>query len=83
MIDPTASQKPWFMQFWPWLIVLIPTLGVVAAIATLVISINAAPTLTEDKIGRFAQQHTSPINHLIERKHKEKEEEIRKKNQNN
>jgi hypothetical protein len=55
MIDTTTPQKPWYTQFWPWLVVLIPTAGVIAAIATLVISINAAPTLTRDDIGRFAQ----------------------------
>lgn len=55
MIDTTTAQKPWFKQFWPWLVVLIPTAGAVASIATLVISINAAPTLTRVDIGRFAQ----------------------------
>lgn len=55
MIDSMTPQKPWYKQFWPWLVVLIPTAGVVGAIATLVISINAAPTLTQDHIGRFAQ----------------------------
>ena len=67
MIEGTSPQRPWFKQFWPWFVVLLPTAGVIAGIATVVISINAAPTLTQDKIGRFAQPEAEVTDQGIEK----------------
>lgn len=59
MIEHTTPQRPWFKQFWPWFVVLIPATGVLAALATLTIAMQAAPTLTHDDIGRFAREQST------------------------
>ena len=42
-------QKPWYKQFWPWFLIVLPLTVVVAAFVTLSISIKNSPSLvTED-----------------------------------
>lgn len=39
---------PWYKQFWPWFIILLPAVVVVAGLVTLVIAINNADSLVAD-----------------------------------
>lgn len=42
------KHQPWYKQFWPWFLIILPLIVVAASIATLIISINHADTLVAD-----------------------------------
>lgn len=48
MTETAALQKPWYRQFWPWLLIFFPALSVVAGIATIIISIKHQDSLVRD-----------------------------------
>ncbi len=37
--------EPWYKQFWPWLLIFLPSTAVVAGITTLIIAINNKPDM--------------------------------------
>jgi len=45
---PGGDTQPWFRQFWPWFLILLPACVVVAAIATAVIAHQGADDLVVD-----------------------------------
>jgi len=44
--EPAAA--PWYRQFWPWFLIALPSLAVVASLASLVIALRNADTLVRD-----------------------------------
>lgn len=40
MQNEKIDTKPWYKQFWPWFIIMLPASAVVASVATLFIAIN-------------------------------------------
>lgn len=64
----TSSQViPWYRQFWPWFIIALPTVAVIASIATVVIAFTKADSLVNDNYYKdglainqqLAQDHTA------------------------
>lgn len=49
------TKKPWFKQFWPWALIMLPATGVIASMITIGIAVTHAPTITNDQIGKFAR----------------------------
>lgn len=43
-----ATGRPWYRQFWPWFLIAVPGLSVVASFATLVIAVRNADSLVRD-----------------------------------
>lgn len=52
------NNKPWFKQFWPWFLILLPTCGVVASMATITLAVGNAPVITTTNIGKFAREES-------------------------
>jgi len=48
MQKPSVSPPPWYRQFWPWLLILLPASAVVAGIATVIIASLHADDLVVD-----------------------------------
>ena len=46
---PREDQEPWYRQFWPWFLILLPASVVVAAFATLIIANRGADDLVVDE----------------------------------
>lgn len=44
----TPGPQPWYRQFWPWLLILIPASTVVGGIITLLLALNSPNALVED-----------------------------------
>lgn len=44
---PPAGQ-PWYRQFWPWFLIAVPGLSVVASVAMLVVAVRHADSLVRD-----------------------------------
>ena len=44
-----ADCEPWYRQFWPWFLIVLPGTVVVAAIATLVIAVTGSDDLVMDE----------------------------------
>ena len=42
------KPQPWYKQFWPWFLIILPLIVVAASIATLMISLKHADTLVAD-----------------------------------
>ena len=42
MSEPNAEPRPWYRQFWPWLLIAIPLMGVVMSTITVVSAISGA-----------------------------------------
>ena len=42
------DERPWYQQFWPWFLIVLPMSAVVASFATLVIALQNQPTLVRD-----------------------------------
>ncbi len=49
----TASPEPWYRQFWPWFLILLPTLSVVASIATIIIATSSPHAMVVDDYARI------------------------------
>lgn len=43
-----GSLKPWYRQFWPWFLIVLPTTAVVASLTTVYIAFSGADTLVRD-----------------------------------
>lgn len=43
-----SGQPPWWRQFWPWLLILLPACAVVASLVTLWLAISSADSLVVD-----------------------------------
>lgn len=55
-----TDTKPWHRQFWPWFLIAIPALSVVASFATLAIAIRNADDVVSEpgyELSRFAVEH--------------------------
>jgi hypothetical protein len=39
----SSENRPWYVQFWPWFLILLPAAAVVASIVTLIIATTHAP----------------------------------------
>lgn len=46
--SPLLPAKPWYKQFWPWLIIALPASSVIAGLSTLYIAFNTQDTLVRD-----------------------------------
>lgn len=46
--SPLIPVKPWYKQFWPWLIIALPASSVIAGLSTLYIAFNTQDTLVRD-----------------------------------
>jgi len=44
----SASAQPWYRQFWPWFLIAVPGLSVVASFAMLVVAVRHADSLVRD-----------------------------------
>ncbi len=42
-----TDSKPWYRQFWPWLLIFFPATAVVAGIATIIIAVSSDDGLVE------------------------------------
>lgn len=42
------NPPPWYRQFWPWFLILLPLTTVVAGISTILIAVNSSNDLVED-----------------------------------
>lgn len=54
-----TDTRPWYRQFWPWFIIALPAISVVAGIATLVIAIRNADEVVSApgyELSRFAEE---------------------------
>ncbi|MEQ8516343.1 MAG: FixH family protein, partial [Chromatocurvus sp.] len=47
-LDNTGSE-PWYRQFWPWFLIVLPGTVVVASIATLIIAVRGSDDLVVDE----------------------------------
>jgi hypothetical protein len=71
-LRPTPA-RPWYRQFWPWFLIAVPGLSVVASIAMLVIAVRHADSLVRDDyysaglmIDRdFALERVAAQRHLV------------------
>ncbi len=57
------TPKPWYKQFWPWFLIVLPGSAVVASFASLYIALDNADTLVRDDW----YQHGVTINDELER----------------
>lgn len=46
--DSSHRNKPWYRQFWPWFIILLPASSVVAGLTTLAIAVRNADSVVVD-----------------------------------
>ncbi len=40
---PREDDKPWYQQFWPWFVISLPAIAVVAGLATVMIAMKHKP----------------------------------------
>jgi copper chaperone CopZ len=45
---PSPGSKPWYAQFWPWVLIGLPAISVVFSVATLVVAIRNGDSLVRD-----------------------------------
>ena len=48
MRPPREDTKPWYRQFWPWFLIAIPGLTVVAAMITINLAVSGSDSLVRD-----------------------------------
>ncbi len=46
---PREDDTPWYRQFWPWFLIGLPAIVVVASISTLIIAVEGADDLVDDQ----------------------------------
>lgn len=63
---PREDELPWYRQFWPWFLILMPTVVVVAALATLFVANRHADDLVVDEYYRDGLA----INRQLEKQHR-------------
>jgi len=63
---PREDELPWYRQFWPWFLILMPTVVVVAALSTLFIASRHADDLVVDEYYRDGLA----INRQLEKQHR-------------
>jgi hypothetical protein len=49
----TDHPEPWYRQFWPWFLILLPTLSVVGSIITIVIATSSPHAMVVDDYARI------------------------------
>ena len=62
--DNPLSLTPWYKQFWPWVLIILPLCAVVASLTTLYIAANNKPELVAEdyyKKGKAINQDLSKI----------------------
>jgi hypothetical protein len=72
-IRPREAAQPWYRQFWPWFLIGIPGLSVVASIAMLIVAVRHADSLVRDDYYRaglainrdFALERAAAQRHLV------------------
>jgi uncharacterized protein len=52
LLAQDAASVPWYRQFWPWFIILLPASVVVAGAVMIVVAFNGADTLVNDNYYR-------------------------------
>ncbi|MFL0796770.1 MAG: FixH family protein [Cellvibrionaceae bacterium] len=45
---PDTDQEPWYKQFWPWFLIILPGTVVIAAIGTVIVAFKNQPDLVTD-----------------------------------
>jgi hypothetical protein len=61
-----TDTTPWHRQFWPWFLIAIPAVSVVASFATLAIAIRNADTVVSEPgyaLSRFAVEYPADEGH--------------------
>lgn len=46
-VDDRTDTLPWYRQFWPWFIIALPSVVVVASIITIVIAVSSQDRLVK------------------------------------
>lgn len=62
--DNSPVTTPWYKQFWPWVLIFLPTAAVVASVTTLMIAIENKPDLVAEdyyKKGKAINQDLTRI----------------------
>lgn len=54
-MNTSGQSKPWYKQFWPWALIMLPASGVIASMVTITLAVSNAPVITDNDIGRFAK----------------------------
>jgi len=49
MNPPKEAHPPWYRQFWPWVIIAIPSLAVIGGIVTFWLAVSHPETLVVDE----------------------------------
>lgn len=49
----TASAEPWYRQFWPWFLILLPMLSVVGGIVTIFVATSSPHSMVVDDYARI------------------------------
>jgi hypothetical protein len=49
MTTSPAAHPPWYRQFWPWFLILIPSLAVIGGFVTLWLALSHPETLVVDE----------------------------------
>jgi hypothetical protein len=48
MKAPQEDNKPWYQQFWPWMLIALPASSVIAGIATVIIATQSPHSMVKD-----------------------------------
>ena len=61
-VNMSADQRPWFREFWVWVVIALPLSAVVAGISTVIIASSGNDALVVDdfrKVGLVARRETT------------------------
>jgi hypothetical protein len=47
-VTPTTGPRPWYAQFWPWVLIGLPAVSIAVSVATMVLALSAPDPLVGD-----------------------------------